>query len=180
MDIIRRILRESVRKVLSEGITVQNIIDKHGSGGFVIVSADKNYEKKGRNANKTQQLISKIRKSGFAYLPVYGGMHDPNRMRDDNFEPSFIIFAHKTDGQPVSFAQIYELGLQLCKDFEQSSIYVSAPRQHPHYENAEGSVVSATDTNNITKQFDQRFFSAMANEEALDSLGENNTLRSGF
>lgn len=158
------------------------MIDKHTEFGYVVISPCKGIEwfvkggmipenevgtQRGRdemnrlNRDRIKKMISEIKKSGHSYTPVYGGFIE-NKGTDDEetvFERSFVIYSKDRRGNRVDFDGLYNLGLKMCKDYEQDSFLVQYPDGGPmQYVRGDGSVekefnVGASSFNDISKEY---------------------------
>ena len=128
-DVMRRyyeIKQNKNKPVLVEGTTIDRVINKYGNNGMAIVSAYKSDMNDEYNDEKTKELISALRKSGFLYLPIYGkdGMKDV-------YEPSFIVFNCKRGGEQGDFNAFRKLALDVFDKYEQNSMWLKEPDKTP-------------------------------------------------
>lgn len=156
------------KPVLLEKITLDRIINKHGNNGLIIVSANRTDMPKERNEEKTRELITDLRNSGYSYLPVYGGYKSPDGVEDE-YEPSFLVFNHTTDGENGDFEDLKKLALYLCGKYEQHSVCVKEPNKPPVYLNKNGEKENKRESNIVYKNdAKQQAFTSLKSKEAVD------------
>ena len=87
------------KPLLLEKITLDRIMNKYGSDGYIVISAYRSDKGQEVNDRATRSLISDLKNSGYSYLPVYGGYRDSKTGVEDSFEPSFLVFNYSTNGE---------------------------------------------------------------------------------
>lgn len=112
-----------------------NHILRHGRHGFIIIPA------KLRNKNEVEDgnLLKQLKKSKYAYTPVYRGCKCQDEVIDD-FEPYYIVYCHGKgiDNDYFDFNDLYEFGLELVKKFKQGGFYVTKPNETTIYVDRDG------------------------------------------
>ena len=135
--------------------TLSRIINKHGKDGFVIVSANRTDKTAQQNNINNKAIIQDIKKSMFAYCPVYGGYHGKDGVID-SFEPSYIIFNYNKYGELQNFSDLKLFAILLCDKYGQDSVLIKEPNKPPYYPNKppyyvnkEGDIIGKAVDNNI-------------------------------
>ena len=148
-------------------INAKTLISRHSKGGYIVISPCRggNDFKNMINPNQspTQQIaainnqrinemIFIIKRSGYSYTPVYGGFIE--NLGSDNeanvYERSFVIYNHDKNGNIGDFRNLYNLGIQLAKKFNQDSFLCQAPNENPKYVTQNGNVDMEFDNNNLS------------------------------
>ena len=91
-------------------------------------------------------MIRDIKQSGLQYLPMYEGYREKSKDRDRDFEPSFLIFNYKKNGEPQDWDKFKKYGIELCKKYEQPSVLIKAPYEPPEWLDKNGDKVSKKET----------------------------------
>lgn len=94
-----------------------------------------------RNPKAEKDMNDEIKKSNYAYSPVYGGYHPQgDSVTIDSYEPSYIIYNHKKSGRIDygDFEKLKEFAIHLCLTYKQDSVYVQPPKEAPAYYNGLG------------------------------------------
>lgn len=134
-------------------------------------SEDKNPEDKNnmdfwlnkRNGIADSKLLEELKKSKYAYTPVYGGYHGKDNVAD-SFEPSYIVYCHaKEDSNAyLNFDDLFEFALHLTREYKQESVYVQAPNKAPIYVDADGNKANKIESNNFKiNDYTQEFFTTI-------------------
>lgn len=156
------------KPVLLEKVTLDRIIYKHGADGLINISANRSDMPKERNDEKTKELISDLQKSGYSYLPTYGGYRSPEGIEDE-YEPSFVVFNHKTDGKIGDFEKLRDFAIFLCGKYEQDSVLIKAPKNPPIYVDKDGEKVNKKESDTVLKNDPtQPYFTSMKSKEDVD------------
>jgi hypothetical protein len=120
---------------------------RHGKHGFAIVSANRSTADSATNERKTRELVSDLKKSGYRYLPVYGGSVGTDGVEDD-YDPSFIVFPYRTtDPYDIKANYFSDFGLfkkfvlELCGKYGQTPVLVMDPGGTPNYYDKDGTKV---------------------------------------
>lgn len=116
-----------------------------------------------RNKQAEADLKDELKKSPFAYTPVFGGYHGSDDVTD-SFEPSYIVYCHgkhyATDYYP--FEKLFKFALHLCNEYQQDSVYIQAPDEAPIWVNGEGAKINKTSTKNFKiNDFSQTYYTTV-------------------
>lgn len=139
-------------------------------GGLNSIDSDALYDfehewLKRRNAKKDKELRQDIRNAGYSYTPVYGGYHGQDDVQS-SYEPSYIIYNYKSDGQPGDFQALTKLALYLCGKYNQESVYVQAPGKAPVYLDKEGKQTNSNSSNNFKyNRYGEEFFTTTSRDK---------------
>lgn len=157
-----------LKPILVERITIDRIIKKHGQNGYIIISANRSNEDEERNVSKTKELYRQIYKSGFSFLPVYGGYRGTDGVEDD-YEPSFIVFNYNKKGDAMDFNDLYKLGLKWCEEYGQNAFTVKAPGESPKHIDRNGNKINDYESLDYWKNDpNQAFFTSLTSKEKTD------------
>lgn len=163
------------KPMLLEKITLDRIIKKHGDNGYIIISANRSDKEQEVNDKATQSLILDLKRSGYSYLPLYGGYRDTKTGVEDSFEPSFLVFNYLTNGDEQPFQNLKNLAIEWCGKYDQASVLVKDPSQPPVWLDAQGNVVSNRSSNKVWKNDPtQEYFTSMKPRHKVD---QNNVSR---
>ena len=158
--------------VLVEKITIDRLMKKHGDNGFVIISANRSDMDDERNTKATQELIRDIKRSGFSYLPTYGGYRGSDDVVD-SFEPNFTVFNYDINGNPTNFDDLHKFAIDMCGKYEQDSVYINEPGKAPEYQNKDGEKVSERSSRNYVKNnFKKEYFTSFSSPEEIGKHGK--------
>ena len=129
--------------------TLSRIINKHGTDGYIIVSANRSGQPNEINNKNTRNLIIDLKNSHYGYFPVYGGYHGTDGIVD-SYEPSFIVFNHKKgSGELGDFSDLKLLAIQLCGKYNQDSVLIKEPNERPYYVNRNGDIVGKATSDDV-------------------------------
>ena len=162
------------KPMMVEHITLNRIIKKHGSEGFISISANRSNLPQEVNDKNTQELINDIKQSGYSYLPTYGGYRNVESGEDEEYEPSFLIFNNNSSNNfDVSdFSELEELGKMLCGKYNQDCFLCKRPDYPAIYLDREGNKVNSTESDKVWKNDDnQAFFSTLHTPEEDTKFG---------
>ena len=114
---------------------------------------------KERNKQADLDLKADLKRSPFAYTPVYGGYHGTDDVVD-SYEPSFIVYCHgkKYSADYEPFEKLYNFAIEMCKKYKQDSVYIQPPGEAPFYVDGNGNKVSKTSTRNVKVNDDNAEF----------------------
>ena len=103
-----------------------------------------------RNKEAEEQLKNDLKKSPFAYTPVYGGYHGTDSVVD-SYEPSFIVYCHgkKYSADYEPFDKLYSFAVEMCRKYKQDSVYIQPPGEAPFYVDGNGNKISGSSTKNF-------------------------------
>lgn len=156
------------KPVLVEKITINRIINKHGNNGLVTVSANRSDLSKEENDENAKKLIDDIKKSGYSYLPTYGGYRGTDGV-EDSYEPSFVIFNHTSDGKTGDFEKLRDFALYVCDKYNQNSVLIKAPNNPPIWVDKDGNKVNKKEGNKVWKNDPtQEYFTSLKSKDAVD------------
>lgn len=169
------------RPVLLKEVTLDRILKKHGTNGFVCISANRSDYPQEVNDKNTQHLIDDIKRSGYSYLPTYGGYRNNETGVMDDFEPSFLVFNYIENGNEGDFEKLRNFALQMCGKYEQHSVMIKYPNAAPTWEDKNGNMVSTHSTttywkNDPTKEY---FTSLQSKEDIEDKEKHYTSKRTG-
>lgn len=185
-----RYIRESVKysdncalQMINE-ITLDRILKKHGDNGFIVISACKSNDKKGKkvpdevNKARTEELREVIKNSKYSFREAYGGYHDPDYAENADYEYSFIVFNYKSvnskDGEYIipPFNELLELSKKWCTDFDQYSVMVKAPGKPAIHMDRFGNKVNKRESDKVWKNdFTQPFYTSLkSRNEVRDEI----------
>ena len=153
---------------------VKTLIDKHSKNGFIIVSPcrgfdefnidettpNKNQLLSQANKPRIQDMIKRIKDSGFSYTPVFGGFVE-NQGEDNEevvYERSFIIYPYDKQGKLREFNELKDFGIELTKIFNQDNFLVKAPNTPPCYIKKDGTIDFEPGNNIVFNDFAQQYF----------------------
>lgn len=149
-------------------VTLDRVLQKHGDNGMINISANRSDQPKEVNDEKTRELISDLKQSGYSYLPTYGGYRGKDGIEDD-YEPSFVVFNYNTSGEPTDFEELRQFGIYLCGKYNQDSVLIKAPDKAPIYCNSEGEKVNDRESKKYWKNDPTKeFFTSFKSKEAVD------------
>ena len=108
--------------------------------GFIILSAcrsdwdlDDKINNNRINKKKTKELMSDIQKCGLSYIQVYGGYVEKGL--GEVTEDSFFILNYdvRTNSYYSDMDYLKDVGIDLCKKYNQDSFLFSPPYEKPYY-----------------------------------------------
>lgn len=152
-DVMKRfygIMSNKNKPVQIDEVTLDRVINKHGQNGLINISANRSDEPQEVNDKNTRELISDLQKSGYSYLPTYGGYRGKNGIEDD-YEPSFVVFNYTENGEQRDFDELKQFGIELCKKYNQDSVLIKAPQESPIYMNGDGIKVNRKESDKVWK-----------------------------
>lgn len=157
------------KPVRIDEITLDRVLNKHGQNGMINISANRSDMPKEKNDENTRELISDLKKSGYSYLPTYGGYRGTDGVEDD-YEPSFVVFNYDVNGQSGDFNALRLFALQLCAKYNQDSVLVKAPGEAPVYLDKDGNKVNSKESNQTWKNDPkQEYFTSFKSKDDVNS-----------
>ena len=118
-----------------------------------------------RNARRDRELKNDIKSAGYSYTPVFGGYHGKDGTVD-SYEPSYVVYAHDRSGEPVDFQELVEFALEMCRKYDQESVYVQGPGKPPMYLDSEGDRVDTSSTDRFRlNRDDEEFFTTTSRDK---------------
>lgn len=137
-------------------VNAKSLIGRHSENGFIAISPCRGYADFGLdpkdpsskqklaeiNNERVKECIKAIKASGFSYTPAYGGfIENLGTEEEENvYERTFIIYNSKKGGGESDFNELYNLGIELAKRYNQDSFLAKAPGQPPRYITQDGDV----------------------------------------
>ncbi len=156
------------KPVLLEKITLNRVLEKHGSNGMINISANRSDLPQDVNDKNIQELIKDIKDSGFSYLPTYGGCRGNDGAVND-YEPSFVVFNYGIDGQPRDFQKLFGYALTWCGKYNQNSVLIKAPNKNPIWVDKEGNKVNSRKSDKYWKNDpSQAFFIVFKDKDSVN------------
>lgn len=164
------ILSNGQSPVMLENLNTGSLFKRHGEHGFGIITANRSNEDSEYNERRTKELIADLKKSGYRYLPVYGGYVGSDGVEDD-YEPSFVVFPYSTKSNEFTdFEPFKDFLIELCGKYVQDSVLITAPDDDPKYFDALGHQVNKSSSKNLTlNDPTQMFFTSFKNKDAVDA-----------
>jgi len=154
---------------LDEHINLDRIINKHGSNGYISISASRSEEDDATNVRNTQRLLSDIRQSGYSFLPTYGGYRSKDGEELGDYEPSFLVFNYNENGTGLNFDDLYQLAIEWCGKYDQDCVMIKAPNTPPIYVNKYGVKVNKRESNRVFKNDPkQQYFTSLKDKAAVE------------
>lgn len=138
---------ELVERNINEA-SLDKVLDLHTKNGYIIISAfveSPNFDVYADYwdwlkvmLQRSEKLKNEIKKSGFTYIPVWGGYEYEDLPGEVHKEASFIVLNYKRNNVSLGedgMKKLYSLGKKWCNTFNQVSfVYVS------HNEEDEGAL----------------------------------------
>lgn len=164
------ILSNGHSPMMLEKMNTSTLFKRHGQHGFGIITANRSDRDADYNERKTKELIADLKKSGYRYLPVYGGYVGDDGVEGD-YEPSFIVFPYSTQSKEFTdFAPFKDFLLDLCGKYIQNSVLITEPEGNPNYYNAKGDKVNSDSSRKlILNDPKQMFFTSFKDKDAVDA-----------
>lgn len=106
------------KPIMVDYATIENLIDKHGEKGVIIVSAYREDADVETNDQNIRTLLSYIQKNGCCYLPIYGCRRDLGQ-EAIQYIPSFLVFNKpKNDTfENRDFSELLETAKRWCDEY---------------------------------------------------------------
>lgn len=101
------------------------------------------------NEEKTKELISDLKASGFRYMPIYCGYKGDDNVVD-NYEPSFMVFPYKINDGKQYPEELKEFIIDMCGKYKQNSILLVEPEGIPNYFDMNGNKINKSSTRNLS------------------------------
>lgn len=163
----------------SQRLTEKNLnrlVQGHDNKGYAIISGSREANTEEENNIKTKELKDELKKSGYSYVPVYGGYQEIGK--DASTEKSFMVFPFdKNFKQYTDFETFQNFMINLTDKYDQDSVLIKRPGENPRYwnrmkevENANGEIVRVPERTWDTWSFDneptlndvtQKYFTAL-------------------
>jgi hypothetical protein len=112
--------------------TLKKMLTKHSDAGYIIITAFRGEFDYPQNVKRNVKLKSDIDKSGYSYIPVWGGFIETDAETGEQKEVkerSFVILNFKRGSSEIAgdSESLKKLGRMLCKKYEQES-YLYKPQ----------------------------------------------------
>lgn len=121
----------------SQRLTEKNLnrlVKGHDDRGYAIISGSRDTNTKEENDIKTKELKADIKKSGYSYVPVYGGYQEIGR--DASTEKSFMVFPFDMNfKEHTDFETFQDFIIGLTDAYDQDSVLIKRPGENPRYWN---------------------------------------------
>lgn len=169
----------------------KRLIDRHSNNGFIAISPCRGYEEFGIDENspnknqllsqankpRIQDMINRIKNSGFSYTPVFGGFIENKGEENEEvvYERSFIIYPYDKQGNLRDFNELKEFGLELTNIYNQDSFLVKAPNESPCYIKKDGSIDFEPGNNIVFNDFAQQYFTDLHKNTSPNSKSSKPT-----
>ena len=161
------------KPVRIDEVTLNRVLDKHGDNGMINISANRSDSPKDVNDKNTQSLINDLKRSGYSYLPVYGGYRGTDGVEDD-YEPSFVVFNYDVNGHVKNFSELQTFAIELCGKYDQDSVLIKAPGKAPIYLDRNGNKANERESNKVLKNDPkQAYFTSMKSKDEVDDEVRN-------
>ena len=105
-------------------------------------------------------MIEDIKQSNFSYTPIYGGFKE-NLGTDKEtivYERSFIVYNKDKRGNNRDFDELFNLGIEMCRKYNQDSFLVQEPNENPKYIKQDGSVDFEFSGGKVFNDISQEYF----------------------
>lgn len=167
MKTINNIIAECVHNYLTEIVdektTLNRILTKHGNEGYIIISANKDYNDAETNQLMHDELERDIKMNGYNSMPSYGGYQNSETGEIGDYEPSFIIF---NNGANPDFDKLVAFGIKECGKFDQDCFLVKAPNKPAIYVDRDGNKANSRESSQIFKNDPtQMYYTTLNNRE---------------
>lgn len=159
-------------------INLERLIKKHGDNGFAIISACKNPEEypDWNNEEHSDKLEKDIQNEGYSYTVGWGGYEGiDNDTFNASYEKSFIVYNYishdnwHNDKEIGDINRLREFAVDMCRKYQQESVYFKEEGKPPVWLNEEGQVVSKRSSDKIWKNDASKpFFTSLKDESAVD------------
>lgn len=149
MERYYNILSNKHAPILLEKLNMTAIWQRHGKYGFAMISANRSDMSVEYNEEKTKELISDLKASGFRYMPIYCGYKGDDNVVD-NYEPSFMVFPYKINDGKQYPEELKEFIIDLCGKYKQNSILLVEPEGIPNYFDMNGNKINKSSTRNLS------------------------------
>lgn len=180
-DVMKRFFNISsngCRPMIIEKVTLDRIIKKHGDNGLINISAWRSNLSQEENEANTRSLVNDLRKSGYSFLPGYGGYRNTNTGEESDFEPSFNVFNYNTQGEIQDFEKLKNFGIELTNKYNQDSVLIKAPNEVPIWLNGKGERVSKDETNKVFKNdLNKQYFTSFKSLDDIDNIIKQSYVR---
>lgn len=154
---------------------IKRIISTHSDNGYIVISPCRSgsdfginpqinqleYDKLTHtNINRIRSMIEDIKQSNFSYTPIYGGFKE-NLGTDKEaivYERSFIVYNKDKRGNNRDFDELFNLGIEMCRKYNQDSFLVQEPNDNPKYIKQDGSIDFELSGGKVFNDISQEYF----------------------
>jgi hypothetical protein len=156
------------KPVRIDEVTLDRVLKKHGNNGMINISANRSDEPQDVNDKNTKELIRDLKRSGYSYLPTYGGYRGADGEEGD-YEPSFVVFNYDVNGNAGDFDELRQFALTLCGKYNQDCVLIKAPGEAPIYVDSEGNKINSRESSNTWKNDpSQTYFTSFKSKDSVD------------
>lgn len=125
-------MKYELKKIDLKETNLKKLLTKHSAAGYIIITAFRGEFEYKENVKRNQKLKADIDKSGYSYIPVWGGFIETDSEtgeQNEVKERSFIVLNFKRGkNEPGTDSEgLKELGRILCKKYGQES-YLYKPQ----------------------------------------------------
>ena len=139
-----------LKEIILDENTLSELFKYSSEVGYIIISAFSGSDGVSgildHNLEKSRSLKSDIRASGFAFIPVWGDFIEDEGTTIK--EQAFIVFNFVKRIEQEDSEELYKLGLDLCKKYDQEAIIYKPIGQErtAHYVGSDGSTIATFST----------------------------------
>ncbi len=133
--------------------TLSELFKYSSDAGYFIISAfsggDGSSDILNSNLEKSRSLKSDIRAAGYAFIPVWGDFIEDAENEDKTIkEQAFIVFNFVKRIKQEDSEELYKLGLELCRKYEQEAIIYKpiGEDRTAHYVGSDGTTIATFST----------------------------------
>ncbi len=125
-------MKYQLKRINLKETTLKKMLTKHSDAGYIIITAFRSEYEYKENVDRNNKLKADIDKSGYSYIPVWGGfveLHKPTKKLREVKERSFIVLNFKRGSTEMvgDSKELKVLGQKLCKKYDQDS-YLYKPQ----------------------------------------------------
>jgi len=144
-------------------IPLWQIVQRHGTNGFVLISALRPECDDESNSENTKALLRQIKQSGYRFLPIYAKRSSQNDSENIDYQPLFFVFNYDREHNFPEFSSLYKYALKWCRDYAQDCVLIKAPWQQPVCVNSSGEEVKDDNENRGEQDTDDCHFEYYVN-----------------
>ena len=128
------------KPIMVEHAVVDRIMSEQGQCGFIVVSAYRNDEPQEVVDKHSCELVSTLKRSGYAYLPTYGRNANAAVGENKDYVPAFIVFNHNSNMlyHAGDFSVLEEFGKALAERYGQDGFLCKCPNEAAVYFGRDG------------------------------------------
>jgi hypothetical protein len=178
-------MKYELKKINLKETTLKKMLTKHSEAGYIIITAFRGEYEYKENVGRNNKLKSDIDKSGYSYIPVWGGFIETDIETGEQKEVkerSFVVLNFpRGKTEPMGDGEgLKDLGRRLCKKYEQES-YLYKPQgleTKAYYLTGTGKVDMTFNSATPTKGADA-YFTNLAKSSKKSVGGKSFTYREG-